>query len=143
MTWWQILLIYIAGAIFIGIPMGRKSLRVWNEVDYRGTGGFWGFVLFPLSAIEGEVGDVTGNFGMEISRINFLNPNDDLNDDPEDAAYHQRYIAFSAMFWLPRIIFNTIVLLTYGSLLTIAGISLLIVAGLPAFVAKLAKLVTA
>lgn len=95
---WISFLVYIIGIFLLGIPMAIKSIRVWRDFDE----GIWGFVLFPFTTIDGEVGN---RKTLLIS----------ITDNADQKKY-RRYIIFSAMFWPVRICWS-IVLLTSTAIL--------------------------
>jgi hypothetical protein len=135
MSWWLILLIYITGAVCIGVPIARKSVQVWKKEEEGSsvspTGGFWGFVLFPMTASEGKVGLVE-TFAMDIA-----DEPGPCSPGPDDA--WKRYVALSAMFWLPRIVFNLLAVSVITVFYALSAIAYGLFVGLPAIAGKLIR----
>jgi len=108
----EMLVLYTFGACVIGIPIGQKSLEVWDEgkrfltqegIDSSHTGGFWGFTLFPFSAITETVGKKGYRFGIERYRYG-------------PHGNQKFYLAVVALLWLPKIVFNILIFLNCTAL---------------------------
>jgi hypothetical protein len=94
---------YIAGSIFIGVPMTAASIQVWRKgvefrrkegqyVDY--AGGWLGLVLFPKASFYGQV----GRHASEPRGIRLIGLGTRRG--------YRNYLAVTMLFWLPRIVFN-------------------------------------
>jgi hypothetical protein len=127
--------VYVLGAIFIGIPMGKKSLAVWKtagKVYRRGktSAGLWGFILFPMMASEGEVGvDYPKPFGLQLCWSDL--------DDNENA-----YVAMTAMFWPTRIAFTAISMLVVALMTGLAAVFMFFFEILPEVFGNIIKAVS-
>ena len=92
--------LYALAALLLGIPMGMKSITIWDEasrihpdsnVKKARFTTFWRLVLFPLSTLDGDVGSY--RYPPGILCWLYLKPRDPRG-----------YIAFTAIFWLPRVL---------------------------------------
>lgn len=98
-----IIILYVIGAIFVGLPLARKSIDVWRMgtkyrrfegQDANYTGGFWGFVLFPLSAMSERV----GSRASAPLALRFIGLGTRRRSD--------LYVITTMVLWLPRLLFN-------------------------------------
>lgn len=101
---------YVIGCFLIGRPMGKKSLALWEKgkeiKDWNG--GFWGFVLFPMSYDSKDVGSAGPNscpIGFDFSGL----------DKPErwGDENKKKYLALNFLLWPVRILWNLFIQVIY------------------------------
>jgi hypothetical protein len=125
---------YFLGAVYIGVPIGRKSIEIWKKNYPSGSsGGFWGIVLFPMTATDGKVGsicDSTFGIGECFGCMGNFGNRDAIRN----------YLALNAIFWLPRLLLNSIILIVVAALSVLGFMIWLLIDGFPRLFAKTIKL---
>lgn len=107
-----VITVYVAGIFLIGLPMGKKSLRIW-EKDFRlggGSGGFWGHMLFPLSS-----------WGKGVGRSRDLPLMDEVDFDNKES--RQQYIGLTGILWPIRLLWDVFILIICGLVFLICTIT--------------------
>ena len=96
------LFFYVVGIFVVGIPMSKKSIKVWQKNHTSGDHRFWEYVLFPGSASDDRIGHDSMTF---------------IHDyDFGDENARRDYIGISATLWLFRLLWNVFVLAVLGIL---------------------------
>jgi hypothetical protein len=92
-TWW-IIGIYVVGIFVVGLPIGKKSIKIWGrDSNYETSGGFWGYILFPISARNKWIGTRVDTPAF-IADVNFSHK-----------ISKQIYVGLTGVFWPFRIVF--------------------------------------